>query len=99
VARQQDSDDEVHKITNVSEARSDKLAGKERRYMISMAIRTVCFILLVVVPGPAKWAFLIGAVFLPYVAVVFANDPGRAKGPSPFGEEIQPELQPPQDQP
>ncbi|MDS0198295.1 DUF3099 domain-containing protein [Microbacterium imperiale] len=45
------------------------------KYFIMMAVRVVCFILMVVV-APYGWhtaAFAIGAVFLPYFAVVVAN--------------------------
>ncbi len=51
------------------------------RYAISMAIRTVCVVLAVVVDGPLRWVFVAGAVLLPYVAVVLANA-GRERGGS-----------------
>ncbi len=38
-----------------------------------MAIRTLCFILAVVLPSPIRWLALPGAVTLPYFAVLFAN--------------------------
>jgi hypothetical protein len=38
-----------------------------------MMIRTVCFILAVVLPSPYRWVALVGAVTLPYIAVVVAN--------------------------
>ena len=55
------------------------------RYLKSMAIRTVCVLLVVVVPGPARWLFAAGAVGLPYVAVVMANArrSGRDADPIP----------------
>ena len=36
-------------------------------------IRTFCFILTVVLPSPYRWVALLGAVTLPYIAVVVAN--------------------------
>jgi len=36
-------------------------------------VRTLCFILTVILPSPFRWFALIGAVFLPYIAVVVAN--------------------------
>ncbi|GAA1844921.1 hypothetical protein GCM10009796_04240 [Microbacterium koreense] len=46
-----------------------------------MAIRILCFILMIVITpyGWYTWAFAAGAVFLPYIAVVVANngDPSR----------------------
>ena len=38
-----------------------------------MMIRTVCFILTVALPSPYRWFALLGAVTIPYVAVVVAN--------------------------
>jgi len=38
-----------------------------------MMVRTVCFILTVILPSPYRWIALFGAVVLPYVAVVVAN--------------------------
>jgi hypothetical protein len=39
-----------------------------------MGIRTVCFLLAIVLREHwSTWVFLVGAVFLPYVAVVMAN--------------------------
>ena len=49
------------------------------RYLISMAIRTACVVLVFVVPGPLRWVFAAGAVVLPYVAVVLANASGRRR--------------------
>lgn len=51
--------------------------GRVRRYAITMTIRTVCFILMAVIQpmGWWTWVLAIGAVFLPYIAVVAANNP------------------------
>jgi hypothetical protein len=38
-----------------------------------MMIRTACFILTVVLPSPFRWIVLIGALTLPYIAVIAAN--------------------------
>ncbi|WP_416182977.1 DUF3099 domain-containing protein [Microbacterium invictum] len=40
-----------------------------------MGVRVLCFILMVLITpyGWYTWVFALGAVFLPYVAVVFAN--------------------------
>ncbi len=52
-----------------------------RNYLVTMAIRILCFILAVVLTGWLRWAAVAGAVLLPYVAVVFANAVGpRAAG-------------------
>jgi len=44
-----------------------------RAYSMAMSIRMACFILVFFVPGYWKLIFGIGAVVLPYVAVVLAN--------------------------
>jgi hypothetical protein len=44
------------------------------KYAVAQAIRLVCVILLVPVPGLWKIIPAIGAIFLPYFAVVVANN-------------------------
>ena len=80
---------EVFSITSAAESHSSELGAREKRYAISMAIRTLCFVGAVLASGPLRWVLLSGAVFLPYAAVVIANAGVRRKGdgPSPFGPE------------
>ncbi len=72
------SEDAV-RITSAPRSRADDIAARQKRYIFSMAVRTVCFVSAIVVgPGPLRWVLIVGAVFLPYVAVVMANaGPGR----------------------
>jgi hypothetical protein len=65
--------EEVFDVTSAPKSLSNDLAGRQRRYLISMMIRTGCFILTVVLPSPYRWFALAGAVTLPYIAVVIAN--------------------------
>jgi type III secretory pathway component EscV len=44
-----------------------------RRYTIAMAFRLACFVSMAFVGGWPRWTLLAFAVFLPYVAVVLAN--------------------------
>lgn len=64
-------------ITSAPEPLADDLARRTRRYLLQMGIRTLCFVLAVVlwgvVPAWASLLFIVGAVVLPYVAVLFAN--------------------------
>ena len=60
-------------ITSAPKRLSTDLAARQRRYLISMIIRTVCFLLTVFLPSPFRWFALAGAMLLPYVAVVIAN--------------------------
>jgi Flp pilus assembly protein TadB len=60
-------------ITSAPKSLKSDLAGRQRRYLISMLIRTACFLLTVALPSPWRWIALVGAMFLPYIAVVIAN--------------------------
>jgi len=85
-------DPDVVRITTATHGRSDDIDARQRRYLISMAVRTLCFVAAVAVfvttgQGWLMWALVIASFVLPYVAVVMANagaspDPGR---PEPFG--------------
>ena len=63
----------VYDITAAPASLTRDQAGRQRRYFYSMMIRTFCFILTVVLPSPYRWFALLGAVTLPYFAVVVAN--------------------------
>lgn len=72
--RRKRDDDQVVVITQAPRPHSDEMDQRIGRYLVSMAIRTVCVLLVFFVQnGPARIAFAIAAVFLPYVAVVMAN--------------------------
>jgi hypothetical protein len=60
-------------ITSAQSSLSLDQSARQRRYFISMMIRTACFILTVVLPSPYRWIALTGAVTLPYIAVIAAN--------------------------
>lgn len=66
-------DEDIYDITSAQKSLSSDQPGRQRRYFISMMVRTACFILTVVLPSPFRWIALVGAVFLPYIAVVVAN--------------------------
>ena len=60
-------------ISNVGQPLSKDQSSRARKYFISMMIRTLCFILAVILPSPYRWIALFGAVVLPYIAVIVAN--------------------------
>src|SRR4051794_10222082 len=69
--------DEAIRITTAGDGPQADLAQRQRRYVIAMSIRTLCFIGAVIagVSG-VNWLWpilIVGAVVLPYVAVVLAN--------------------------
>lgn len=66
--------DEAVRITTAASSRKDDISARQRRYVVSMAIRTLCFVAAVAVgPGWPRWVLVAAAVLLPYVAVVMAN--------------------------
>lgn len=66
-------------ITNAQDALSIEQRGRQRRYFISMMVRTGCFIATIFLPNPYRWFAMGAAIVLPYVAVVIANA-GRESG-------------------
>jgi len=71
---------EVYSISATRSSLHDDLGLRMKRYLLSMSLRTVCFVLAVVFDGWLRWVFVGFAVFLPYVAVVIANG-GRSPAP------------------
>jgi Flp pilus assembly protein TadB len=73
-------------ITSARRARSADIHRRQTRYLLSMGLRTVCFVLAIVFTGPARWVFVVAAVVLPYIAVVLANaaDSRSAAMPATF---------------
>lgn len=74
------------RITSARTSHTDDIRVRQNRYLFSMAIRTMCFVLAVVADGYLRWGFIVGAVFLPYIAVVMANAGAKTDhgGPEPF---------------
>ena len=64
-------------ITDARLSASEDLDRRQRRYLWTMLIRVICFVLLIFVPGWWKIAALLGAVFLPAAAVLLANNQDR----------------------
>jgi hypothetical protein len=67
----------VQLVTQARPSLSADVAYRQRRYLIMMAIRVVCFVIAVVLfTNGAGWLTAIpavGAITIPYFAVVFAN--------------------------
>lgn len=76
---------EVFRITGARTGLTEDVRQRQRRYVISMSIRTVSVILTVLlwnVERPLAWATLVVGALLPYIAVVVANA-GRENPPKP----------------
>ena len=92
-------DQEVFSITSASTSQSEEIGKRQKRYAISMGIRTLCFVLAVAFWSHVLWlavVFIAGALLLPYTSVILANAGVREKGagPSPFLPEPRTELPP-----
>jgi hypothetical protein len=88
---------EVFRISGARSGLTEDVAGRQRRYIISMSVRTVSVILTVVlwnIERPLAWAMLVLGLLLPYVAVVYANA-GRENAPNlPSSSYIPPMARP-----
>jgi hypothetical protein len=76
---------EVFRITGARRGLADDVRGRERRYVISMSVRTVSVILAVVLWNIERHVAVVALVLgilLPYISVVIANA-GRESAPSP----------------
>ncbi|WP_338899027.1 DUF3099 domain-containing protein [Streptomyces sp. TG1A-60] len=75
---------EVFRITGARQGLADDVRGRQRRYVISMSVRTLSVIAAAVLWNVERHvavvALVLGAV-LPYIAVVIANA-GRENAPS-----------------
>ncbi|WHM39386.1 DUF3099 domain-containing protein [Streptomyces sp. BPTC-684] len=75
---------EVFRITGARQGLAEDVRGRQRRYVISMSIRTVSVVLTAVlwnIERPVAIVTLVLGALLPYVAVVIANA-GRENVPS-----------------
>jgi hypothetical protein len=82
----------VYQITGARRGVRDDVDSRTRRYLISMGVRTVCFVLAVIADGWLRWVLIVCALVLPYLSVVFANG-GRER------IEVLPEADLPPDRP
>jgi len=78
-------------ITTARESASAEMSSRVRRYTITMAFRTACFISMIFVPGVLKWVLFFCALVLPYVAVLFANQANR-RSDSKWARAAQPQT-------
>jgi hypothetical protein len=65
--------DTVYRVSGVRESRTEDVRGRQRRYAISMGIRTLCFVGCVLTHGLLRIVLFVAALLLPYAAVVIAN--------------------------
>ncbi|MFI7397113.1 DUF3099 domain-containing protein [Micrococcus luteus] len=83
---------EVQGVTTAAAGRSADREARMRVYLVQMLVRTACFVAALFAHGWWQLGFILGAVVLPYVAVVRVNNSGpqqagtlravRAQGPA-----------------
>ena len=72
MARHQSGD--AVRITTANTSSGDDIAARQRRYLLAMGFRTVCFVAAIFVTLTwARVVLIAAALVLPYVAVVMAN--------------------------
>jgi Protein of unknown function (DUF3099) len=85
----------VHLVTQARPAKSADIGSRERRYLIMMTIRVACFLAAIVMVSKGLGWFAafpaVGAVVIPYFAVVFANG-GREPTDTSGFREYEPRL-------
>jgi Flp pilus assembly protein TadB len=87
VSGQQRDEPQVYRISGAPRSLKDDQDQRIRRYLLSMVLRTVCFVGAVVSwvvldQVVVAWLLLVGALLLPYFAVVIANA-GRERRRTP----------------
>ncbi|WSJ66861.1 DUF3099 domain-containing protein [Kitasatospora sp. NBC_01250] len=76
-------DKQVFRITGARTSLTEDVRGRQRRYVISMLVRTLCVLLAVALWNVERYVAigaLVGGVLLPYFAVIIANA-GRERAP------------------
>jgi hypothetical protein len=84
VTRKHDGGPQVFRITGARAGLADDVRGRQRRYVISMTVRTISFLLAVILWNVERHVAIVALVLgfiLPYIAVVIANA-GRENAPS-----------------
>ena len=93
--------DQAYLVTEAHQSRAAEISQRERRYLVMMGIRVVCFVITVVMfLTHAGWLTVIpaiGAIALPYFAVVVANtrQPSSAAGFRPYQPNLPERYVPP----
>lgn len=60
-------------MTSAQTSSTDDQSARVKRYLTMMGLRIVCFGVVFITTGWLRWVAIIGAVALPYFAVVVAN--------------------------
>lgn len=77
--RRKTSSSEVFEISGARSSLSDDQRNRQRKYLLSMTLRVICFAGAIFADGLLRWGLLAGSLVLPWMAVVIANA-GRENG-------------------
>lgn len=64
----------VQSVTGIGQNPEEERKKRMIKYTVAMTVRVICLILGMVLQGWLMWICFAAAIFLPYVAVVLAND-------------------------
>ncbi len=89
-------------VTEARRSLSEDISYRQRRYLIMMAVRTVCFLTAILLfVNHLGWITaipLVGAIVIPYFAVIFANggrEPTINRGFRPYEPNLPEVYRPP----
>ena len=86
MARNRKDQVQVVEVTTAAESREHEISARQRRYVISMTIRTLCFIGAVLTYSLSPWlaaALMLSAFLLPLIAVTTANVEAELRSGAP----------------
>jgi uncharacterized protein (DUF2062 family) len=97
---------QVPLVTQARRPMSEDIRYRQHRYLIMMAIRTICFgVAIVMFANHLHWLALIpaiAAIIIPYIAVIFANggrEPDNVRGFMEHRMNLPARREPPDGQP
>ncbi|WP_307835808.1 DUF3099 domain-containing protein [Phycicoccus sonneratiae] len=64
---------DAQSVTTAAESREADQRARLKHYLVTMSVRTACFLLAIVIDEWYRWVFAAGAIVLPFIAVVAAN--------------------------
>lgn len=80
MARRRSDEDDAVRITTAAASRNADIAVRQKRYLLSMSLRSLCFVGAIIASlAGVGWLWpilIVGALVLPYIAVVMANAAG-----------------------
>ena len=80
-------------VTSLGESADDERRTRMLKYTVAMVIRTICIVVGVLFAnGWFMWVCFAGAIFLPYFAVIIANEKTAGKPQTTMTKAVAPTL-------